>query len=216
MAEKQAGSTESRIYGARRRLAGGGAMWLLAMKCIAVVGALVLLGAALWNAIGSGRQYASLRSGTVAFAYPNREARTVVQWNGGGISDSSVDLSRLHSAVVFIYHSNCSVCALNVVNWSRLRSDLSRASPETRVASLTVENRAVDSVYWSELAAMRIEHWLLRDTARLRAVFAVSVVPTTAIIRDGVVISTVAGVAGPRRREEILRQVASGRAPRAR
>jgi hypothetical protein len=180
------------------------------MKLVVLLFSAVAVVVGFTRSVRTARDFQSFRLGRFGFDERAIVAATVVSAVGGTSNRTTVDLSQIGSAVVLLYNSKCGVCKMNITNWAVLRNDIASASPLTRVASLTVESKASDSAFWSSSAGSGLEHWILRDTGSFEQTFGTELVPTTAIIRDGVVVNTVTGVIGPRRRAEILRLLIGG------
>jgi|GEM_PF-2622500 len=112
------------------------------------------------------------------------------------------------TALVLVYSAKCTACQSNTDNWVRLVTDLRAKNPAVPVYLVAAppDSRLRTSISpWLSSAL----HEYLLPNAVVDSALGVGTLPSTVVLRRGLVLHRVSGVIGPKRRERILESFAT-------
>ncbi len=107
------------------------------------------------------------------------------------------------TAVIFVYHPDCSSCKANTDNWMRLAGVVERDHPRTPVVLLMSREDSTGAKSFPAALSERLSSYRLgRDL--VDSVLKITAVPATVVVREGRVVYKAYGVIRPRRQSRAM------------
>lgn len=113
------------------------------------------------------------------------------------------------SGLVLVYNAQCTACKSNTDNWVRLVVDLRDRSPNTPVYLVAAPPDSMERTSISPWLSGVFPEYLLPGTV-VDSALGVTLLPSTVVVKRGLVVRRMNGILGPKRREAALLALTAG------